>query len=198
VTGGFVLASRRWAVLGCAIAVSACADPPATCTIYKAKGFSEEAFAKIEKGMTRAEVEERIGPGVHENSRVRSEMWFYGDPREAAQAPFPVIVFDESGAVTSVSRTDRVTVGMERSVVEGLMGKPQRRSPGGRLTLVYYTAPGDCPGSGFPAREVALGPDDRVAWTWAGWIQEGPGGEFETEPPLDDDRDHPSEGSDPP
>jgi hypothetical protein len=111
-------------LLGCALALSACAEPHAKCTVYTAKGFSEEAFAKIEKGMTRAEV-------------------------------------------------------------EGLIGKPQRRSRGGRLTLIYYTAPGDCPESGFPAREVALGPDDRVAWTWAGWIQEGPGGEFETEPPLD-------------
>jgi outer membrane protein assembly factor BamE (lipoprotein component of BamABCDE complex) len=196
-----VPAPRLLAGLGCALSLAACAKPPATCTYYSAPGYSDEAFQEVRKGMTRAEVEARIGTGIHEDSRVHSEMWFYGEPREAAKEPVPVIVFDEEGRVQSVSRTDRVTVGMERAVVEGLLGKPQRLSRGGRITLIYYTAPGDCPASGFPAREVALGADDRVRWTWAGWVEENPSGLFETEPPLaplHDDRDHSIEGSDAP
>lgn len=176
-------AARLLAVLACALSLAACAEPSAKCTYYSAPGFSDEAFRAIRKGMKRAEVEERIGTGIHENSRVHSEMWFYGDPREATKQPVPVIVFDDDGKVSSVSRTDRVTVGMERAAVEGSLGKPQRRRRAGRLTLIYYTAPGDCPASGFPAREVALGDDDRVRWTWAGWIEENPSGLFETEPP---------------
>lgn len=189
------------AAVACALSLAACADPPPRCTYYSTPGYSDEAFKTIAKGMTRAEVEERIGTGGHERSRVQSEMWFYGDPRAAAEKPIPVVVFDEDGKVSSVSRTDRVTVGMERAIVEGLLGKPQRRHRGGRLTLIYYTAPGDCPASGFPAREVALGADDRVRWTWAGWVENNPSGLFDTEPPLGplhDDRDHSNEGSDPP
>jgi outer membrane protein assembly factor BamE (lipoprotein component of BamABCDE complex) len=180
-----VAARRLLALLGCAIASAACIEPSLKCTYHQAARFSDQAFGEIEKGMTRAEVEERIGPGIAESSRVRPEMWFYGDPREAAAKPVPVIVFDEDARVRSVSRTDRVVVGMERAAVEEVMGKPQRRSRGGRLTLIHYTAAGDCPGSGFPAREVALGPDDRVAWKWGGWIQEHTSEPLATEPPLD-------------
>jgi outer membrane protein assembly factor BamE (lipoprotein component of BamABCDE complex) len=158
---------RRLAVLPCALWLAACADPPPECTAWQSAGFSEEAFAEIAKGMPRAEVYERLGPGIRERSQVHNEMWFYGEPSEAARDPIPVIVFDDA-AVVSVARTDRVTVGMDRASVEKALGKPQRYARGGRITLIDYTAPGSC--TVWEPREVAIGPDDRVRWTWAGRI----------------------------
>ena len=116
-----------------------------------ARRFSESAFARIQPGMTRAQVDALLGPALRENAIGSPEIWRY----EAKAS----VTFSD-GRVIYATGTDRASRKMDKAAVERALGKPSRVEPAALTTTLHFTEAGRC--KTYTARIVTIGPDGRV------------------------------------
>jgi hypothetical protein len=143
----------RFAPVLAALAVLAApAARAADCRDDRALRFSESAFARIQPGMTRAQVDALLGPALRENAIGSPEIWRW----EAAKAS---VTFSD-GRVIYASGTDRAARKMDKAAVEKALGKPSKIEPAALTTTLHFTEAGRC--GTYAARIVTIGPDGRV------------------------------------
>ena len=142
--------------LACGLAVLAVLSAPAArasgCGEDRALRFSESAFARVQPGMTRAQVDTLLGLPLRENAIGSPEIWRY----DAAQAS---VTFSD-GRVIFASGTDRAVRKMDKAAVEKALGKPSKIEPAALTTTLHFTEAGRC--GTYPARIVTIGPDGHV------------------------------------
>jgi outer membrane protein assembly factor BamE (lipoprotein component of BamABCDE complex) len=122
------------------------------CAVHRSLRFSESGFARIQNGMTRAQVDALLGLPLRENAIGSPEIWRY----DAAKAS---VTFSE-GAVIYASGANAVSRGMTAAAVEKTLGKPSKIEPPSLTTTLHFTEAGRC--ATFAARSVTIGPDGRV------------------------------------
>jgi hypothetical protein len=114
--------------------------------------FSETAFAQVQPGMTRAQVDRLLGQPLRENAIGSPEIWRY----DAAKAS----VTFSGGKVIYASGTNAVKSKMDQAAVEKALGKPSRIEPPSFTTTLHFTEAGRC--ATYAARIVTIGPDGHV------------------------------------
>ena len=122
------------------------------CRESRSTRFSEAAFARVEKGMTRAQVDALLGLPLRENAIGSPEIWRYGAAKSS-------VTFSD-GAVVYAPGVSGVSRGMSRTAVEGALGKPAHVEPASLTTTLHFTEAGRC--NTYVARIVTIGPDGRV------------------------------------
>jgi outer membrane protein assembly factor BamE (lipoprotein component of BamABCDE complex) len=122
------------------------------CAGSRSSRFSDAAFARVVKGMTRAQVDALLGLPLRENATGSPEIWRY----ESAKAS---VTFSD-GRVIYASGTTRVGRKMDKAAVEKTLGKPSKVEPAKLTTTLHFTEAGRC--ATYAARTVTIGPDGRV------------------------------------
>jgi outer membrane protein assembly factor BamE (lipoprotein component of BamABCDE complex) len=124
----------------------------ADCATSRALRFSEAAFARVQAGMTRAQVDALLGLPLRENAIGSPEIWRYAGAKAS-------VTFSE-GAVIYASGAKGATRGMSRAAVEAALGKPAKIEPASLTTTLHFTEAGRC--ATYAARIVTIGPDGHV------------------------------------
>lgn len=140
-------------------------------TIY-APGFTDEAFERIEVGMTAEEVHSLVGRPLGVRQEDSLERWCYGEAPLVREGTTYVVEdifrtprcvsFTEAGVVLRATGDgiEVVEKGMTAEEVLQLLGEPDSRAPAAARTL-HYSEPG---GDGlFRARIVALDASNHVS-----------------------------------
>jgi outer membrane protein assembly factor BamE (lipoprotein component of BamABCDE complex) len=143
----------RWSALLLALlALGAAPARAGDCAAERSSRFSDSAFARVQPGMTRAQVDALLGLPLRENAIGSPEIWRYGAGK--AEVTF------SDGRVIYASGTNRIAKKMTRAAVEQALGKPAAVEPARLTTTLHFTEAGRC--KSYAARIVTIGPDGHV------------------------------------
>jgi hypothetical protein len=135
-----------------------------------APGFSEDAFRKVQLGMSLAEVKALLGEPLESQESTPGEVWRYGEIAGPAQGPRtwvfqlagnPVVVFGEDQLVQKSYEAPGVNPGLSMEEVHHLLGEPSARHVLKNALVLHYSSPGDSGRSEI--RIIGIGRDNRVS-----------------------------------